>query len=289
MSGFKNIRSLVDAQEEGRYCVSTFRKNASSTTTGTVWYDLAYAPGNPSPTYYASTPLVGAPMSHTENGGLYVGKAASPYQKFLKRLSLMVLGSSAIAPITFKLLEYLYYYPFVDDSSTDPQVLDNSAPVPRLAAGEGAQVIAINQASRTGGQTFTFSYTNQAGVSGRTSQAVTQNSAASVGNLLNSQNTNNANTCGPFIALQHGDTGVRSIESVSMVSGTDIGLFALVLVKPIADICLTSVTAPVEIDYFHMTSTIPKVSDDAYLGLICLPRVNIAGVNILGEISIVWN
>lgn len=289
MTGFKNVKTFIDAELNGQYSISTFRKNVSATTTGTVWYDLAYAPGNPSPNYYASTPLEGAALSYSENGGLYVGRAVSPAQKFLKRLSLAVIGTATIVPLACKLLDYLYYYPFIDDSTLDAQALDNTTPVPRLAEGEGAQVLAINQASRTGGQTFRFSYTNQDGVSGRTSQVATQNTAAAVGNILNSQNTNIANTSGPFIGLQDGDTGVRSIESVNMVSGTDVGLFALVLVKPIADICLSSATGAAEMDFFQMRSSIPKISDDAFLGLICLPPINIAGVNILGEISTVWN
>lgn len=287
--GFRNIRAYVDAELEGRYSISTFRKNVAAATTGTVWYDLAYAPGNPSPNYYASSPLIGEPLSHSGNGGLYVGKAVTPYQKYLKRLSVGVIGSSAIAPITFKLCDYLFYYPFCDDSTLDEQTLDNSQSLTRYTDGLGVQVIAINQASRTGGQTFQFTYTNSDGVSGRVSQVVTQNSVATVGTVLNAQNTNLANTSGPFIALQRDDQGVRSIQSVQMVSGTDVGLFALVLVKPIADICLTSVTGFTEIDYLQMTSTVPEIKDDAFLGMLCLPTVNIAGVNILGEISTVWN
>lgn len=71
--------------------------------------------------------------------------------------------------------------------------------------------------------TFTMSYTNQAGTAGRVSQPVeigaTGNNA--VGRLL-------------FASLQQGDTGVRSVQSVTLAGTTgSVGNFGVVLMRPL--------------------------------------------------------
>jgi hypothetical protein len=92
----------------------------------------------------------------------------------------------------------------------------------------------------------------------------------------------------PFIGLQSGDSGVRSIESVTML-GVDVGLFSLILVKPLAQTQIREVTAPVEKDYLIETSDIPEVKDDAYLGWLTCPRGSLNGVTLFGDLQVVYN
>jgi hypothetical protein len=93
---------------------------------------------------------------------------------------------------------------------------------------------------------------------------------------------------GPFIPLQTGDTGVRSIESVTML-GADVGLFTLVLVKPLCQMQIRGIDAPVEIDLFKDFAQCPTVIDNAYLNFICCPAGSLAGTPIYGDIKLVWN
>jgi hypothetical protein len=198
--------------------------------------------------------------------------------------SFLSMSNSATGlPMPMILCDYLLYYPFIDEGTTDAQTLTNSVTLPRYTDGKGVQVMAISVAARTGGQSFYFTYTNQDGVSGRTSQTVVQNTATAIGTIVTSA-TATLNSGGPFIGLQNGDTGVRSIESVTML-GADVGLFTLVLVKPLFTTQLLEQTAPTEESLFVEKGSIPSVSDDAYLNLIAMPNGSLSGVSLFGMIQ----
>ena len=284
--GFSSVQALVDAELAGQTWYSTWRKSPSQVSTIGVWFDLSMSPGNPVPQYYAATPLVGAPMSYSDEQGLMVGRNVAPATKHLKRVTVMTATATAL-PMPMMLLDYLFYYPFIDEGSTDEQLLDNTQSLTRYADGEGVQVMAVSVAGRTGGQTFQFSYTNSDGVAGRTSQTVIENAVSVNGSIVTSDRAN-ANARGPFVPLQAGDTGVRSIESVTM-NGADVGLFALVLVKPLAQLSLRGIDAPVEVNYLTDFGQLPTIVDDAYLNFIACPSGSLAATALHGDVTVVWN
>ena len=284
--GFSGVQALADAELAGQTWYSTWRKSPSQVSTIGVWFDLSMSPGNPVPQYYAATPLVGAPMSYSDEQGLMVGRNVAPATKHLKRVTVMTATATAL-PMPMMLLDYLFYYPFIDEGSTDEQLLDNTQSLTRYADGEGVQVMAVSVAGRTGGQTFQFSYTNSDGVAGRTSQTVIENAVSVNGSIVTS-NRANADARGPFVPLQAGDTGVRSIESVTM-NGADVGLFALVLVKPLAQLSLRGIDAPVEVNYLTDFGQLPTIVDDAYLNFIACPSGSLAATALHGDVTVVWN
>jgi len=75
--------------------------------------------------------------------------------------------------MTAVLLDYLLYYPSIDDGTLDEQVMDNTVTLPRYTDGKGVQMMAITTGVRTGGQTFQVKYTNSDGVAGRLSSICT--------------------------------------------------------------------------------------------------------------------
>jgi hypothetical protein len=93
---------------------------------------------------------------------------------------------------------------------------------------------------------------------------------------------------GPFIPLQAGDSGVRSIETCTFLTG-DVGLITLVLVKPLASFSIYDITAPSERDMILDGVQLPEIKADAYLNLICYPRGTLSGAQIMGTIETVWN
>lgn len=286
MSGFRSYRALVDASEAGQETYSTWRKTPTQVTTIGIWFDLSMSPGNPIPQYYAASPLVAVPLSQSVDYGLRHGGNVSPAGKYLRRI--MALSASGTGmPMPMMLLDYLMFYPFIDEGTTDPQPLITSIPLPRYPTGHGVQMMAVSVAGRTGGQQFTVEYTNQDGVGGRVTPAVIENTVSVIGSIVTS-NRASANARGPFIPLQAGDTGVRSVESVTML-GADVGLFALVLVKPLADLQIRGVDAPVEVDFLKEFSTAPQIVDDAYLNWICCPAASLSGVALHGDITTAWN
>ena len=287
MAGFANVQALADAELAGRSTYATWRKSPSQVSTAGVWFDLSMSPGNPAPQYYAAAPMVAKTLTQSNDGGLFHGGAVAPASKHLKRITVLTTTATAL-PLPMILCDYLLFYPFVDEGSTDEQVMDNTLTLPRWTDGEGVQIMAVSVAGRTGGQTFRVTYTNSQGDTGRVTDTVIQNTAAANGNIVSSQNTD-ASARGPFLPLQAGDTGVRSIESVQMISGPDVGLFSLVLVKPLGQAMIRGIDAPVEVNYFTDFGQLPQIADDAYLNFLCLPQGSLAATAIHGDITTVWS
>lgn len=288
MAGFANARRLADAQDAGQYLYASFRKQATQTTGAGVWFDLSMSPGNPAPNYYIGAVGAFTPMRQSTDGGIRHGGNVSPAKKFLRKL-LVQTATAAATPCQLLLLDYIGFYGFIDESVLDPQPLDNTTPLPRHADGRGVQMMPVVVAAHTGGQTFTVEYTNQDGVPGRISRAATMSTQLVNGTILNSQQAGAAyENNGPFLSLQAGDSGVRSVQSVTIGGIGDVGLFSLVLVKPLASIALRGIDAPTEIDYLTDMASLPEIEDDAYLNFLALPNGTLSGAPIIGMIETTW-
>jgi len=197
-------------------------------------------------------------------------------------------GGSAALPLYSVLLDYLLYYPFIDMGITEDQPMNDAVPLPRYADGEGVRIMAVitNPPSAPIGLTFTIDYVNQAGES-----KTTPTNSFGIGTTSGSLATTDravANLSGPFVRLASGDS-VRSITAFRMTGALDVGLLALVLVKPIATHSLRSIDAPVEVDYLTAGSVLPEIEDGAYLNLITCPSASLVGTAIVGDITTVWS
>lgn len=286
MSGFTNVKDYVDANLNGQTKYATWRKSPSQISVVGVWFDLSMSSGNPIPQYYIGSQNTSTLLKQSTDGGLAHGGTVAPKSKFLARTTIIATAATAL-PMPMMLCDYLMFYPFIDESITDEQALNNTVGLSRYESGAGVQVMAVSVGSRAGGQRFFFKYTNSDGVSGRVSRTVVQNLTSPVGGLVTTERAL-AGASTPFIPLQEGDTGVRSIESVTML-GPDVGLFTLVLVQPLAQTQVRGIDAPVEADYFIHKGILPKIEDDAYLNFICLPQGTLAATALHGDISTVWN
>jgi hypothetical protein len=284
-AGFKNTRALADAELAGQYLHRSWMKIPAQVTISGIWFDLSMSPGNPGPNYYIGPQNVFQPMRRSTHGGLDHGGNVEQlgYRKHLRKL----IGYWPLFyPLTMIMLDYAGFYPFIDESVTDEQFMDNTLAPARWAG--SLQLMPVVVAGQIGGQPFTVKYTNQDGVSGRVTPSVTMTIPVANGSILSSLPAG-ANYCGPFLSLQQGDTGVRSVESVTIGGSGDTGLFALVLVKPVATLDLLGGSAPTEIDYFtDCGCSLPVIGDDAYLNFICLPTASLLSRQIFGMIETTW-
>lgn len=286
MSGFRNARDMADAQDAGQYTYASFRKVPTQTTGAGVWFDLSMSPGNPAPNYFIGSPNVFVPMAQSTDGGLRHGGNVGT-KKHLRKLMAL---STVTTPISGLLLDYLGFYGFVDESVTDEQFMDNTVGLTRYANGKGVMLMPVVVAGHTGGQPFTVKYVNQDGVAGRVTKTAVMGTQVTNGTILHSQQAGTAYVNnGPFLTLQAGDTGVRSVQSVTIGGVGDVGLFALVLVKPLATFSLFGNDSATEVDYLVDTPTIPEIQNDAYLNLIVMPNGQIAGSTLLGTIETTWS
>lgn len=297
MAGFANIREFVESDEAGRTWITQFRKAVTSTATITSSYiDYTYFAGSPLANFYASTPLEAAYVDQTR--GIRI-PSVSPANQYLKNITVM----SAAATVTsttadrqeLSLCDYLLYYPFIDTDSTDQQDLIQTVSIPRYESG---YVMAIAQsASSTIGQ-FTYTYTNQDGVAGRVSPNIfTQIVAGGGQSLLANISGGGFN---PYLPMQAGDSGVKSIESVTFTA-VGGGLMALVIVKPLRTFMLSGASrrttssnlesygTAVSIDSLVHEKLI-EIKDGAVLGLICKGHAGSLNSSVLvGYLETIWS
>lgn len=283
-----NGRALIEAELDGKRRFSEFVKNVTQVTTAGIWYDLTGSSGNPrAKQWFDAAPLAAQAIRQSTDGGIFHGSAVSPARKYL-RFVRTACASATPLPMSLLLCDYLLYYPTIEDGSTDPQVMDNTVTLPRSTTGAGVQMMAITISSRTGGQSFTVNYTNSDGVAGRVSPLVVQNAVAAPGTVTTSATATNNTSPDPFIPLQSGDSGVRSVQSVTM-NGADTGFFAIVLVKPLASTMVRGIDAPYDKDLLLFASELECIEDDAYLSLLAQPNGSLSGIAVRGGIISVWN
>lgn len=296
MAAINGIADVVGNEISGRMRNYFFRKTPSQTTTIGIWFDLAMSPGMPTPKYwFDAAPLVAKAIYQSTDGGFFHGANVSPGEKYLRSLMVGAHSTSTTnaSPITAVLLDYLLYYPSIDDGTLDEQVMDNTVTLPRYTDGEGVQMMAVTTGVRTGGQSFSVKYTNQDGVTGKVSPTITQNAAAFIGSITNSDRAVSGSAAW-MIPLADGDTGVRAVESVTM-NGVDVGLFSIILVKPLAQISFResqistagTINTPNEKD-FLMFGQMPRIYDDAYLNMVVLPQASLATTILGGTLKVIW-
>jgi len=277
MAGFRNVGAFADADNKGQCWITGFRKLVASAATPTSGFiDYLYYSGSPAANFYASAPYVSAVVE--ANKGIYVPSVA-PATQHLKGLTVMSNAASATTTSNQRqrliVADYLMYYPFIDtDAVGEEQLLENTITLPRYDYG---QVIAVSQSAASAVGQFTMTYTNQNGVAGRVSQN-TFTIAGLTGGGQVATTTLSANGYHPYINLQAGDYGVKSIESVTFTAAGG-GLFALVIVKPlfthiVSQECRRTTTGNLEsygaADKFdaliHQAGS-PRIKDGAVVGI----------------------
>lgn len=297
--GFANIKQFAVADEAGQVWVTQFRKAvASAATTTGAWIDYTYFAGSPSANFYASAPSEAAVVEAAR--GIYVPSVA-PATQHLANLKLMSAASAVTSTTNGRqriaLCDYLLYYPFIDtDAVGEEQLMGNTVSLPRYA---GGQVIAVAQSASSALGRFTFNYTNQDGVSGRISQNNFTFIVAGGGQIVGASGA--GASYNPFLYLQAGDSGVRSIESVTM-SQAGGGLMALVIVKPllmhhVTQECRRTTSGNLEsygacdefMSVIHAAGA-PKIEDGAVLGLLAAGYAgSLASSTLVGILETNWN
>lgn len=282
MPGFANIGAWVDAHIQGQQSFCSFRKVPSQTTVASWWADLSMASGNPPPNYYAASPVTAAVLDG--NKGIFHGADKLPSHKYLSRMCLQTPTAGLVGQ--YMLLDYLLYYPFIDGDDADPQIMDNTVTLPRYSTGDGVQAMMVCVAPTTGGGRFTFDYINQDGVARTSAVHSYTPTAAGINSILTSQPAGAAGY-GPFLRLNAGDTGIRSITSVTNII-LNGGLGTIVLVKPIANLAIREINTPAEFSFCDVRGPSARIYDGAYLNLIVNCAGTIAAGTLTGYGCFVW-
>lgn len=250
------------------------------------WADLSMGAGTPKYNAYVGSQATGTPIVGSGNSGLYAGENVAPKTKHLNRMYLKTT-SATFAPAAFILCDYIYFYPLIDMDSTDLQMLDSSAPVPRNARNLDTNMMLVTSVPQTGNATATITYTNQDGVPGRTTSC----------KIIGPSNVGNINVFGaagvvgsanPFIPFASGDYGVQSIDSIVLDASAG-GFATLVMVEPLATILIREQNTVCEHFFTKHKPSAPKIADGAYLNFLFSSGVAATSSVVRGELEVFWN
>ena len=190
------------------------------------------------------------------------------------------INTSGLGGVVLMLVDMLTISGGLDATVTTAQTTNlPTAALPRYTSGVGVHAALVIH-SQLGGTatTATVSYTNQANTAGRTSTAMNIGATGfrEVGALLR-------------IPLEAGDTGVRSVESVTLAATTSsAGNFGVVLYRPLAMLICNDVEGAHVHDCIssaRMIGQCAEVLDDACLSLFAIMPVaqGASGAILLGE------
>lgn len=285
----RTVADIADAYTAGRSWLGFWRRGGPAMTLG-LWTDMSYAAGIPVANYYAAAPYVSSVLSPTD--GILHGPAvnAGGYKKYLHKAMLMPVA--AVGQAVFHIHDIVMFYPFVDGDGGE-QPMDNQITIPRYG-GAGCKIMLVSQgAGIANAQNTIITYTNSDGVQ-KTWQGFTAN-ANTAGQLISGP-TNGTQPAiagyrhgNPYIIGQ-GDNGIKSIDSINMLSGVG-GIFAACIVKPIAMISMQiNETTPIEVDFATDRLRLPmcEIQDGAYLNLIGQSSSTATPATLHGQFDFVW-
>ncbi len=292
--GFSSLDDLINEMTtNGKRWRADFNKTiANGAYVAGAWYDLSLLSGSPVANTFAGTALAATIPDETTGWGIYHGGNVSSDTKHL--LKAVTVGNTATAaPGTLLLVDTLLYYPTIVSTSGTAQTLTNGSALTRYTNGNGNRAYFVHTiASGANTPTVAMSYTRQTTGGTDTGRALGATTAfvASVGIGRFPHSGTAANNRGPFLPLQSTDTGIKSVQSVTVTTPhATTGTMALVICQPLAEIPLTTANVPVVMDFLSAVPSLPQIQDGACLNLLYQPSAAAANGSILsGSLEFAW-
>ena len=276
MAGFTSQDNLISAVTvDGKFYRADWQKSTFTTTAHTagMWYSLFRGGGNPpadailgTGTNLAFQALTDATTNAT---GIQHGGAVGGFKVLLNAAA--QTAAATTAPCVLMLVDLLGFYPVTSVTTTGAQTLNNTVTLPRYTDGAGVQAF-ITPSTVMGAATPSISigYTNSASTVGRATPATLPigNTAAAVTSVVYSGT--GAGKFGPFIPLQAGDAGIKSVQSISLSASYVSGVLNLVLCRPLLTLPITTLGVTAERDLINQLNSGPRVYDGACLAWLML-------------------
>lgn len=282
MPGFTTLDSVLNAwsvNAKGQRLL--FNKTQASVSVANIPHTWWTATGMPSAGGYGSLGRANGRVVTSATAGAF--PYADPTSPATTHLS-----SLGVATLTANALGSLILVDRVSDVLVAPMETTGAVTgldaTSRLAAttgaGDGCQIwCEVQTAFSAAAHTFSLTYTNQVGTTGKVTPTISGVASAVVGRSINT---------GLWQPLATGDTGVRSVQTFTFGSGLTTGQFAICLVRPLAVIPIPAITQYIERDFVVELPSMPRIYDDACLSFIYVPTAAVTAAS-FGEIRIVEN
>jgi hypothetical protein len=255
---------LIAALTAGKSARTDWNKITGATACAAGrWYDFSQLSGQPVANTYTGTALAFTPATEASAFALPLGSGVLPDFKHLLNLAAWTTFATGV-PGTLQLVDMQGYWPGISLNTATAQTLTGT-PSLRYANGAGLRLyLAATGASGAVAHTIGVSYTNQAGVSGRTLPVTVSGTVSAIpAHLLHSGTA--ANNYGPFLPLAAGDFGIQNVASVTLSAASGAGTAALVLARPLAQITLSVAGLMTEKDLLNQIPSLPRILDGACL------------------------
>jgi hypothetical protein len=252
------------------------------------WYDMSMLAGIPIANTFAGTALNAQVPTEASGFGIYHGGNTLTEIKSVLNVGAVSAVATAV-PATLMLVDMCLYYPSINMNVATAQTLVNTSTLTRYTTGAGLRAYLVTQTT-TGAtaHNIAISYTNQAGTAGRALPVTVAGTASAITPHITHSGVA-ANNYGPFLPLASGDTGVRSVQSLTLSAASGAGTAALVLCKPITTIPITTAGVFAERDLVNQLPSLPVIQDGACLvWLYFAGAATAASTNIYGNIQTVW-
>ena len=279
MAGFTGQDDLINqVSTNGKFYRSDWQKSSFATTAHTagLWYSLQRGGGNPAADTILGTGTNLAFQQLSDSvaaaGGIPHGGnvgGGTGYKHLLNAAA--QTAAATTAPCVLMLVDLLGFYNITSVTTTGAQTLNNTVTLPRYTDGAGVQAF-VTPSTVMGAATpnISIGYTNSAGTASRATPATLPigNTAAAVTSIVYSGT--GAGKFGPFMPLQAGDAGIRSVQSINLSASYVSGVLNLVLCKPLLTLPITTLGVTAERDLVNQFASMPKVYDGACLAWLML-------------------
>lgn len=258
-----SLSAINSAFTAGRWHLQRFVKNAG-TAHALQWADPSFASGQPAYDAHVGAALEFTPAVAQRNDAIWFPGIEASQERRLISATFRGQQATYNGPASIVIYDLLGFYPLIDGDSADEQPMDNTAPLPRYATGEGVSAVMVNHvAPAVQGGIAALTYTDAAGVQRISTIGVPLNGVNLV--CSNSQSTA-ALDVGALAMSLDAPRGVRSIDAIQYTTPPG-GLHAIYLIKPLATIVGGDNLLAVEKDFYkHGALHCPCIFDGAWLG-----------------------
>ena len=291
---FTSMDDLVSELSNGKFARADWNKitGASAYAAGR-WYDFSALGGTPVANAWAGTALAWTSCNESAGNGTQIfglphGGNVSTDTKHVLNASALTAVATGV-PAQLMLVDMQGYYPGISMNSAVAQTLTGS-PTLRYTNGVGVRpYLVITTATGAVAHNVSISYTDQSATAANTPPVTVACTVSAIAGHIAHTGTA-ANNYGPFIPLANGDTGVQSVQTITMSAGSGVaGVAALVLARPLLTIPLVAASIASEKDFLNATPSLPRIVDGA-----CLTWLYFAGAavgassNFYGSIEAAW-
>ena len=289
---FASLDDLVNKLSAGNTTGQVaWNKLVPAAHTAGRWYDFSPLAGTPIANAWAGTALTWRTCDETTGNGTQI--FGIPHGGNVSTMTKHIINAMAVTPGVvpgvLMLVDMQGYYPGINMNTSSAQTLLGT-PTLRYPSGVGVRAYLVpTVATGATAHNLAYSYTNSAGTAGRTNPVTVACTASAIVSHMTHSGTA-ANNYGPFLPLASGDSGMQSVQTVTLSAASLAGTAALVFCRPIAIMPLTTAGVAVERDFVNQFPSLPRIIDGACLTwLYFAGGTTAASTNFYGAIEGAWS